>query len=808
VIGALVNAWAADLPSGVDASGLLQDTVRQLRAEDLEWVPASVDLREQSLTAGGTADPAGALYKLLPEVLARRITQLPPYVFEGVRLAFLQAPPTQRGAAELVSWPPREFTNARSGRTWHFSFYLRVSLQTVPFDPRPRIHLYTGVRRWESHRKVFIPQGDSASVYLAADAPWLADAPIPPRLRFGLGKLAWQSGLGRVGWVTGGPEHMLRRLTVSKAFPDPEILVKDPTPWLAGPDGVTAAVLYSTAMKVHGVGAGHMPRDRAPLTEWAAQALAPDFVPAPDLSRSALPTRPANAAAGRARKTDPTEADLAAEQAAISEAASRRRAHLARALGEPHLIVDVMHQTDLIRDKIVEAAVDDLGLHSAPVEIDAGDESEARTWRTDELEVQLRLHPLGELGSRLLFDGKTPATGDQRDAAIADRRLTVTKHMGRFGAGARLAVTEIGRPEDFAGSAADPKIALRLGFADTQLVSQFIHPAIESGDAASINADAAHRALAAWQDGLRQTGLSTLPAHSLGNRIPDDLQYAAVWMVRKNRSGPTRHAHFLPVAVLMRPESPSILGLIPGLTTWIPYTELLLRIGQDGTSGQSSTWDTRQAETARFLRHALQTLRHRPTLLLSHAQNSRSCWPWLKNSETVPDLMGLGGIAKRAEIIGPGLRHVRVRDADSFETPQWFAPNEATGNHGLAEGLWVPPDAGARPRVFGSTTAKPDTAKHAAVSASKLVPRPGPKIDTGQNAWNPALLEIAVLACQKDDDPETWAALTHQLRITPDNRNALALPLPLHLASLVAEYVLHTKSPSFAAAMTAGGEFT
>lgn len=47
------------------------------------------------------------------------------------------------------------------------------------------------------------------------------------------------------------------------------------------------------------------------------------------------------------------------------------------------------------------------------------------------------------------------------------------------------------------------------------------------------------------------------------------------------------------------------------------------------------------------------------------------------------------------------------------------------------------------------------------------------------------------MALQEGDDPETWAALTHQLRITPDHRNALKLPL--HLAQLIGEYVLHAE---------------
>ena len=43
----------------------------------------SVDLTEQTLTAGGTADPARHIYRLLPEVLAARIEKLPPYEYCG-----------------------------------------------------------------------------------------------------------------------------------------------------------------------------------------------------------------------------------------------------------------------------------------------------------------------------------------------------------------------------------------------------------------------------------------------------------------------------------------------------------------------------------------------------------------------------------------------------------------------------------------------------------------------------------------------------------------------------------------------------
>lgn len=84
----------------------------------------------------------------------------------------------------------------------------------------------------------------------------------------------------------------------------------------------------------------------------------------------------------------------------------------------------------------------------------------------------------------------------------------------------------------------------------------------------------------------------------------------------------------------------------------------------------------------------------------------------------------------------------------------------------------------------------------------------------GTPAWNPTLVEIAVLGCHADDDPavpalgkpdeaEALALAVHQLRQAPDYAAALSLPLPLHLAGLAQAYVL----PMFTESdMAPGGE--
>ncbi|MFI6743953.1 RNaseH domain-containing protein [Nonomuraea sp. NPDC050451] len=98
----------------------------------------------------------------------------------------------------------------------------------------------------------------------------------------------------------------------------------------------------------------------------------------------------------------------------------------------------------------------------------------------------------------------------------------------------------------------------------------------------------------------------------------------------------------------------------------------------------------------------------------------------------------------------------------------------------------------ARPPAQG--TDRPSTAKKASIKARKegaRIDRRGKEVrDTDKNAFNLNLLEIAVLACQRGEEPGEWAACVHQLRHAPDIDGPLALPFPLHLAKKAVEYVL------------------
>ncbi|MER7486601.1 DUF3962 domain-containing protein [Streptomyces sp. NPDC126497] len=62
--------------------------------------------------------------------------------------------------------------------------------------------------------------------------------------------------------------------------------MKEADHWIHGRDGIRIAIGHQAAMGRHPIGTGLMPSERRRLIEWAEQAIAPEFVPAPKLERS------------------------------------------------------------------------------------------------------------------------------------------------------------------------------------------------------------------------------------------------------------------------------------------------------------------------------------------------------------------------------------------------------------------------------------------------------------------------------------------------------------------------------------------
>jgi hypothetical protein len=255
-----------------------------------------------------------------------------------------------------------------------------------------------------------------------------------------------------------------------------------------------------------------------------------------------------------------------------------------------------------------------------------------------------------------------------------------------------LALIEIPGADRFTVPGTDPKSALRLGFADTRRLSQFIQIADDR------TADPATRAEAACRDGLRQLGASSTPAHRAGAGVPADLQYVALWVVRKQATTTTKRASRHLVAVRVRPADPEhpVWGWDDHAQDWVPYADLLVSSrGGRRLCRRPSEWPSSasygrgRTSRHRTTRAILFQVRNRPTLLLANAGNLRDSWRWLGNGSLVRDKLRFAGEPdQHLGAFGEHLRVVLLRDRNSRdEVPQWYAPGKDNDTPGFGVGL-------------------------------------------------------------------------------------------------------------------------
>lgn len=800
VLDSFITAWLRDLQPSEEAYPLVRDTALKLRSHAPVWKRRTVDMLEQTLSPGHTAQPADHLYRLLPETIADRIATLPPYEHCGQRLSFRRvAVDARANGAELMSWPPLPHETKSKGegtRTWQYSAVIRVSLRTTPFAPVPRIHLHTGIRRWVNGPVWTLPRR-GVSAYLLAETPLVPGGHTPSR--FAAAQIIWDPKTGKTEWRQGGPEGMLLRISALDNLPPIDVFIKEPETWADGRDGVTAAVAYQTMMGYHAVGAGLMPSERRRLVEWAAQALEPEFRPIGKYQRASITQRNPQPVLERkvSIRKDATHEEREQAEKTNDERAARNAAihqsRLATAVRDGCLTALMLYQSDTMRDHLIHAAEQHLGL-TAHREATGPD---LWSWRVPgKLAVRIHARRLGALGAPL-GDGKPLRRNDESDKAISQRRQETTSFLDQLAEGTAempsVAFIELHGKEGFTQKGTDPKFALRLGCADRRVVTQFLRP--RDPDVADENDDSAFRAAAAWADGLRQVGMRLVPEHSLGNTIPENLTQLAFWMVKRRADhDQMRRRQFTPVAILINPDQDCIMGKTAEMQDWVPYPELLTALAGKLRSDELKTAEQQEEAAAAFIKKTLSRMRGQPTLVITHAQNTRNRWPWLQNSGLVADKIQIGaGPLQRLALYGKQLRIARIATNDRDETPQWWAPKNED-EAGIAKNLWIPASAPEDNRVFYSTTNKAST-HTLGVNITKLTPR---ATDSGKieppkpasSAWNPELLEITMAGLAPGDNPEHWAMFLHQQRQAEDYRDNLALPLILHLAKLASHYAL------------------
>ncbi|MFE4974817.1 pPIWI_RE module domain-containing protein [Kitasatospora sp. NPDC056651] len=766
VLAPLIGTWAAGLSDGEDDE---IDLEQQLKAEEgtgapvlPDWEAERVDLTETVESAGGTAEPLGRLYHLLPEAVAFRLAGTP-FRTDGGVLRFRVVSSGTSGV-DLVSWPPLQYQ--RRNRTWYYSAHLTVTVHTVPFARQFRVHVATGVRRWATRIEIPRWKLGGATVLLDAPLPWPEGPDRGYRLM--VNSLGYEWSSKEIGWKRRSPAPLLAELDITRRFPEAEELFTAPEKWLNGSQDVVAGIVYHPVLGPHEVGAGLMPRERAGLDTWIGQTLSPVLRRCADLSRVTRRNTPA-LLPRQTRKSAPGSRE--------AQQALARRALLGRALGGRPLDVEILWQAPETRDALLTALPKVIGL--APGRVT--DEDGGTSWVADGIRIVVRARPAGESASALRIATDRKRRPAVRLAEGIEQRCALVAADHRTSEGIGLVIAEIAGKEHFASVPdSDPKHALRVAHGRRGRLTQFINLP-EPG-----SADLDHRAKSAWLDAFRQLGAISPPPHRVGDAVPADLQYAALWLVRCTKNGPTRTPDRRLVAVRFRADGDpgTFSGWDAGRAEWVSYPKMLLSLLE--------TAPAPRAELERQIRTLLFQLRDRPTLLLANSGNLRQCWPALRNGALSRDLLAFGtGPAQRIALYGEHLRMVLVRDGNGRgEVPEWYA-HDGSGRIGFSEGVWAPaPDP--HGRVFTSITGTPPTAARPK-NLMKLLPAPGGRTSPGTTAWNPKLLEITVLGRHSSessaDRPLDLATLTHQLRYH-DDYPPLAYPLPLHLAQLAKEYVL------------------
>ncbi|MEW2329420.1 DUF3962 domain-containing protein [Micromonospora chersina] len=822
VLRTLLNAWLYDLAWKETAKPLVVPTITALDVAELHWQPELVDLLECKTSDGGTAVPAPRLYTLLPDVIAGQIAQHSdryPYTHEGVQLRFRQvaANPSADGA-ELMSWPPLIYqTGRKNPRTWRYSAVLRIALRTVPFDPRPRLHIDVGVRRWTS--TTVHPKGrNTAAVYLLPKNPFAAGVSVPDK--FAVAALRWNPKTGKLMWSHSGPGQMLSRINVIEQLPDAEQLGQQSDFWLPERDGLAAAVAYHTTMRgpSHEVGAGIMPAERRRLLLWLADILKPHFALAEPLHRvpgirppattfADLPSIPKNnkAKLPTAEFAAQQEQARARRQLRIADNARIRRQRLAEVTDGKGLTVALLDQESAtMRDQLIDVVEKLLDLPRRNVT-----SADSWTWTVDGFTLTVGARPLSGLGGPL-GAGKKVSQGSQHDAAVKQRRAEVANVMTTWARGAAApdaALVVLEGRDSFGQRTTDPKFAIRMGCADAGAVSQFIRP--EDG---TEDDTLEHRAEAAWLDLFRQIGMRFVP-ETRGLAVRDDLNQIAFWIVKRRKDDTNTRRLFIPVAVLIRPGNASIMGRASGMPNWVPYPQLLKHLAGHDDRDMPTTEGEQAAVLAGFIRSTLGAFRPTETLVVVDTHNIRYRLPTFQNTNLVAERIQFAdGVSQWVKTFGRRLRLVRIGGHERMETPQGWAAG--TDNAGIASGLWYDAqhigldDA----RVFYSTVEKPVTHTKVGVQLAKLTPHhtktePKPGVAgeeevkekdhfrPGASAWNPELLQFTVVAKPEDEKGHTWAAFLHQQRFCSDDYNAaLSRPLILHLAKLTTRYALPSDS--------------
>ncbi|WP_406385021.1 RNaseH domain-containing protein [Streptomyces sp. NBC_01618] len=787
-----VAAWAAidvapHLPE-TDWEALLGEHPVQWHSEDLDLA----HLARAHVHSNNTANPAEAVWSVLPSLLAERIATTGLTLAGHAYTGWLG--PTQPDRRRRVYLgPPVELTD-RTGAQGLYTPYIEFHLETIPGDPQVRLHADLHMARFAARPMSYIPRrGDkpaTLSALLHTDTGFLTSTERRMLVQAEL-TLQHTADGSRLTWA---PRiSRLLALLSRPRYPAPDTLRTDPASLASSTEQTIAAwATHSTGMRYHlpkspdapstpdvrksaehPAAPGYQPRDHLEVFDALTPLLAP---------LGLIPVTAAHKAPARTRPFPPPSARIPA-------------------VPRPHYQMEHWATSPRTRQALHLALTDKLALTSEPGESTDG----SATYSGDDYTLTVHPYDPGSLTGGVPRSAHTDraARRAEDDRARADHTQQIREHVPPATA-PRAAVIELDDQHYFGrNQLLDPKASFKANLPSLGRRVQCMRPVLPAPDKASkvkrypgtdLRSSDIERAAASALDALRQIGY--LPDLSQPRGITGPFELITLWMP------PAPGNQCVPMILRARPGTPPTAQLMPtrgsNYEPEIPFTQLPEAL--TAKRGRINAYRDRPA-LVDFLRQALAPDSTTDRIFLARAATlrQRDIWPWLQDTHLTPGAVHAPGTRlDQPETVPtprkpgdlPGLRIIRIREAADrnavahlFGVPYNEETEQRTPGNGRFSGLVQHSDT-----VFYGLNPRPDQ-NQTPLNVTKLDPaRPQ---DATWSVHNPRPLEIVTALLQDGDDPAELAMYVQVLRRSVLHAaNGTVWPWLIHCADLMTEYLV------------------
>ena len=633
-------------------------------------------------------------------------------------------------------------------RKQYFSICIEFSLQTIPFLKKPIVVYHLKVRRWVSASATqagYKVNNNNTTAYIRTGKNILQ--PIKFRYEKDAKELRWNNL----------EKKCYEYYSLDNSLPDLKDLVEKPDEYISNrPGSVVITYRYALNIKKHAVKPGLPMIDRINIYNWLVDSL----------SNSVIQTSGAARFSKHMSGLDKSDIQNLDKNTFL--------ARLAQAIGSNELSIEIYDCTsDGIGVQVKEAIKSHFGMTSGVLE-------------SSELNVTISTKLLGSLANPLdVSMGKIER--------VEQRMNEVVEKFGQAKVRGTACIVVLPYKKEDGKNCyekdEDPKGALRAGFAKTGRLTQFLTPSSED-NSTNVN----NRVQSAVYDLYRQLGYLQPLKEKKGKGISYDNPIMGLWVINSKRTiyGKTKpFPVFVTVAYSKGEVWVECEYLFEGR---IRYWEACLEFQK--VSGNDRIRHIEYKDACATIRRKIIELYHTqkdPFLILVNNNDiSRKIWRFITDKNLTnmnrEDEYNLDRIWFESEKANDGLqlngkenklRIIRIRGNE--EVPDYvYDINDEEDIRSVSGVFCFFED-----KVFWGIAPRPDDQlfKNAYKKFSKLQ-------YPVREAKLPDMIEIIPMHLKPEDDPQEWVWLVQSLRKNPHQYiNTLKLPLPLHFALKLEEYI-------------------